>query len=344
MKPSIIGVDYLAYEWQPSELIACHREMRHKMTELSAKIRCPNDKRTCKMLDSDYARLTRCQNAVWRQMANRCTDVLGSKNPLLDPATLLWDKEADCNWLYGPLYNNKITVFRSRPTNGLKSALKTPRTSSKPFFKFTNNYNYNYNNNSKINLSNSSSTSTSSSTSSSSSSSSSSNSSSNRSIKSTVSVKSSQGLHVRSPNEVRFDPEIRRILYQSDLPPTHDSLLTEKIRVKTLDDYCAEMDANTQFDDDCDGGIDTDDLVYECTLWVRQKILSLHFLASHRSRIDSVPCARPRDLVVLIIRILQSMVAATTMWMVYQSLLPVRWLIRPAKKSPASKMNNKSIQ
>ncbi|KAI9030966.1 hypothetical protein CLU79DRAFT_715826 [Phycomyces nitens] len=193
MKPSTIGVDYLAYEWQPSELIICHREMRHQMTELSAKIRRPNDRRTTKILESDYVRLTRYQNAVWRQMANRCTDSLGSKNAVLDPKAIQWEKEADLTWLYGPLYNTKINnVPHRRATHGLKSALKP--------------YDPNP-------------------------------------------LSSTRSLPTRSANEVRFDPEIRRILYHSDLPPTHDSL-KEKIRAKTLDDYCAEMNEGDDDDDD----------------------------------------------------------------------------------------------
>ncbi|CAO3668461.1 unnamed protein product [Rhizopus stolonifer] len=106
-------VDYLSYKWEADDLIQTYRETR---------------KQSADSIDNkhDEYKLKRLQNALWREMARKCTPNLSYPNKLVDPSSMCWQKESDITWLYGPIYTITQTQI-SRPPNplyGVKPVLK----------------------------------------------------------------------------------------------------------------------------------------------------------------------------------------------------------------------------
>ncbi|KAL0089594.1 hypothetical protein F4703DRAFT_1841818 [Phycomyces blakesleeanus] len=125
-----ICVDYLSHDWRPTELIRAHREARELTVKNGAKlyIQTNLDPKQQRRLQIEHNKLIRYQNALWRQMAKRCTDQLGQSNQLVSPSAVNWQKESDITWLYGPLYTDAgptvtPSSVASSPT-GLKPVLK----------------------------------------------------------------------------------------------------------------------------------------------------------------------------------------------------------------------------
>lgn len=75
-------VDYLSYKWETDDLIQTYRETRKKSTD---------------SIDNkhDEYKLKRLQNALWREMARKCTSNLSHPNKLVDPSSMCWQKESD---------------------------------------------------------------------------------------------------------------------------------------------------------------------------------------------------------------------------------------------------------
>ncbi|KAI8369559.1 uncharacterized protein BYT42DRAFT_584877 [Radiomyces spectabilis] len=111
-------VDYLAHEWTSKDIIQAHHETRKKVTKAKMKLAMASARETNRIqnLRAEARRLERYQNAVWRQMTRRCISHLGGTNPMVDPSEINWQKEADITWLYGPLYTTSTEADTSAKT------------------------------------------------------------------------------------------------------------------------------------------------------------------------------------------------------------------------------------
>ncbi|KAI8996966.1 hypothetical protein BDB01DRAFT_769315 [Pilobolus umbonatus] len=130
---AFICVDYLSHDWNSNDLILARKELSKqrakttfdlitKQSELSTK--------ELKKLSAERNKQIRYENAIWRQMASKCTDQLGHGNERINPSSVNWQKESDITWLYGPLYvspestHSTLTKKQIKPSVELKSVLK----------------------------------------------------------------------------------------------------------------------------------------------------------------------------------------------------------------------------
>ncbi|KAI7870656.1 hypothetical protein BDF14DRAFT_1501822 [Spinellus fusiger] len=89
-----ICVDYLTYDWLPEELIHTHRAAREQTLKNSTQLSAHSPKQR-HLRSIEHNKLMRYQNALWRQMAKKCTHVLGRENALIDPSCVNWQKASD---------------------------------------------------------------------------------------------------------------------------------------------------------------------------------------------------------------------------------------------------------
>ncbi|KAG1444575.1 hypothetical protein G6F56_010246 [Rhizopus delemar] len=111
-------VDYLSYKWKAEDLIQTYRENCKSMSHKQDKYEEHN--------------LQRLQNALWRQMARKCTTKLSQSNELIHPSSVSWQKESDITWLYGPIYivqnETQIHPVPVSHLQGIKPVLKKNTT------------------------------------------------------------------------------------------------------------------------------------------------------------------------------------------------------------------------
>ncbi|KAI9479509.1 hypothetical protein BDB00DRAFT_943430 [Zychaea mexicana] len=114
-----VHVDYLSHDWEASDAICAHTQIHKQIRAMSSKLGNDPDNKSLRL---EHQRLSRYQNALWRQMARICTSRLGKHNHLVHPSTVNWQKESDITWLYGPLYADEhdqaeMVTTTSTPTS-----------------------------------------------------------------------------------------------------------------------------------------------------------------------------------------------------------------------------------
>jgi len=133
-----ISVDYLAHDWNATDLILARKELQKQKSKTTFDLTTKTDlnKKELKKLTAERYKQIRYENAIWRQMARKCTTQLGSSNDMVNPSAVNWQKESDITWLYGPLYvasESKTEIKTQTPNTSsiqLKSVLKHDKAKS----------------------------------------------------------------------------------------------------------------------------------------------------------------------------------------------------------------------
>ncbi|KAI8095067.1 uncharacterized protein B0P05DRAFT_524569 [Gilbertella persicaria] len=307
-------VDYLSYQWSCDDLILTWRQM--------------NKYHVSKDENFERNKSIRLQNALWRSMAKSCVKNLGKYNQLIDPSTVCWQKESDITWLYGPMYTNSCNEmeklhYYSSALQGLKPVLKkhcnvtqiVPNCSD-PILSYFDSFVLNDIHTPMLYSSRSSRFSSFSSIASS---------SSNSSVN--LNHKSSVGVH--------FNPEIIEIEYQPEYPVSSSPHLQDKLRFMEDDEEDDTIDLFWTF-------LVQTALSIKSSASVRLKFLA-RFIFYHNHKRKSQLHYHPHlHLIVLLASMFKSVVSLTTTWLLYQSLLPISWILKKSISSPAGQQQKRA--
>ncbi|KAI9278043.1 hypothetical protein BY458DRAFT_503624 [Sporodiniella umbellata] len=125
-------IDYLSYKWEADDIVQTYRETRKRSIEHKINLLEKQEKHD---KHDDY-KSKRLQNALWREMARKCTSKLSQSNKMVDPSSMCWQKESDITWLYGPIYTTSTQTQASRPVHshrGIKPVLKKQYSAVPPY-------------------------------------------------------------------------------------------------------------------------------------------------------------------------------------------------------------------
>jgi ribosomal protein L44E len=84
-------VDYLSHEWASEDLIrtyheTCKQYRRHHVHLITSSVSEMEQRK----IQREQYKLQRFQNALWREMARRCTNKLSRPNHYINPSTVSW--------------------------------------------------------------------------------------------------------------------------------------------------------------------------------------------------------------------------------------------------------------
>ncbi|KAI8880814.1 hypothetical protein K501DRAFT_335149 [Backusella circina FSU 941] len=306
-------VDYLSYKWtSPDDLVQTFIETRKQYRSIIDDDHSSLSAKEMKRAETENYKLKRFQNALWREMARSCTNKLSKQNRLIDPASVSWQKESDITWLFGPMYTSSskkcnqssyCTPSMASP-QGLKPVLKK-RNVTLPALSDSNNKNataprisYSQPLYSKSNT------------------------------KSGNPTTKNKQLH-----KVRFNPEIIEIQYQPHHP----------ISSSEYQDY-----NDFDFDDDDYEMDDIDEIwasIVNATLTLKSDTISK--IKSFMNYLPTTSTSSPKkkmpsnlkllhhrtdasfQIAILLLSMAKSVFSLTTTWILYQSLAPFSWFVKP---------------